>query len=285
MGTVSPEHRAASLPARVRGVARAIENGDDAQIEETIRRLSRRHRLLGPLGLTVGAFALMFHGLKLIVSDWRLTVVQLLPAMWVWAAMADLRAHLLHGRSALVLMGPILIPIGFAVVAITAACFYLNAVFAFAISNPGRPNIRRALVQARHRLVPILSWGVGIGAALAFCALVVTRWRPPWFTLCLGVVIGVMAVSYVAVPARLLGVEKARSRGDKVWTSIIAGLLSATVSAPPYVLARVGLLMLGSKLLLIPGIILLVVGATMHAGATSAVRAIKLSARLAPQRS
>src|SRR5207302_486695 len=39
-------------------------------------------------------------------------------------------------------------------------------------------------------------------------------------------------------------------------------------------------LMLGSKALLIPGIILLAIGATLQAGTTGAVRAIKMSTRL-----
>ncbi len=38
--------------------------------------------------------------------------------------------------------------------------------------------------------------------------------------------------------------------------------------------------MLGSKLLLIPGIILLTLGFTLQAGATGAVRAIKMSVTL-----
>ena len=38
--------------------------------------------------------------------------------------------------------------------------------------------------------------------------------------------------------------------------------------------------MLGSKALLIPGIVLIAVGVTLQAGATGAVRAIKMSASL-----
>ena len=45
-------------------------------------------------------------------------------------------------------------------------------------------------------------------------------------------------------------------------------------------LGRLGILMLGSSLL-IPGIIVLAVGATLQAGATGAVHAIKLTAKLA----
>jgi hypothetical protein len=64
----------------------------------------------------------------------------------------------------------------------------------------------------------------------------------------------------------------------------VVGLVSATVCAPPYIIGRVGILMLGSKVLLIPGIVLLAVGLTLQAGATGAVRAIKMSATLSPAR-
>ena len=40
--------------------------------------------------------------------------------------------------------------------------------------------------------------------------------------------------------------------------------------------------MLGSDVLLIPGIVLIALGVTLQAGATGAVRAIKLSVKLAP---
>ena len=43
--------------------------------------------------------------------------------------------------------------------------------------------------------------------------------------------------------------------------------------------------MLGSKVLLIPGVILIAIGATLQAGATGAVRAIKMSASLTGGRS
>jgi len=78
----------------------------------------------------------------------------------------------------------------------------------------------------------------------------------------------------------LLGVKRQQSRRDKLTTSAVSGVLGATVCTPPYVLGRIGLLMLGSKVLLIPGIFVLAVGVTLQAGATGAVRAIKMSASL-----
>jgi hypothetical protein len=263
-------------------LARAIQDSDEARIEEAILRLSHSRRAFSPLAFAVSAFTLLFDGLKLLVTNWRLALVQVLPAMWVWLATADLKAHVLHGHSFTVLRGPVLIPIILAIVAITVACFFLNAVFAFAITREGPPEIRPAVAEARRHLRPIVLSGGVVGLLLALSTTVVTRWGRPWFTLSLGVVIGVMMVCYVAVPARLIGVKPSRSRRDKLSTSVVSGVLGATVCTPPYVLGRVGLLMLGSDILLPLGIVLCVLGAALQAGATSAVRAIKMSVKLTP---
>ena len=207
--------------------------------------------------------------------------MQILPAMWIWLAMFDLKAHVLHGKSFHVLRGPVLIPIGLLIIMLTAASYFLNAVFAFAISQPGHAEIRPAVERARRHWVPIVISGAITGALLAFSTIVVTRWGRPWFAISLGIIIGVMMVSYVAVPARLIGATKRKqSTRDKLSTSVIAGALSATVCTPPYVLGRLGILMLGSSLWLIPGIFVLAIGVTLQAGATGAVRAIKMSVTL-----
>ena len=151
------KQRLASLSTGIGALVRAIEESDEARIEEAVLRLSRSRRVFSPLAFAIGAFALLFDGLRLLVSNWRLTLVQLLPAIWIWVAMADLKLHVLHGSSFNVLRGPVLIPIVLAIVAITAASFFLNAVFAFAITRPGTPEIRPAVVQARRHLAPILA--------------------------------------------------------------------------------------------------------------------------------
>jgi hypothetical protein len=274
------KRRLGSLSARIGALIRAIEASDEARIEEAVLRLSRSRRVFAPLAFAIGAFALLFDGLRLLVTNWRLTLVQVLPAVWIWVAMADLKAHVLHGSSFTVLRGPVLIPIGLVIVSITAACFFLNAVFAFAITQPGAPRIRPAVAQARRHLLPILVSGAIVGLLLALSTTVVTRWGRPWFTLSLGIVCGLMMVSYVAVPARLLGVKPTHSRRDKLMASVVSGALGVTVSLPPYILGRIGLLMLGSKALLIPGVVLVALGVTLQAGATGAVRAIKMSVSL-----
>jgi hypothetical protein len=268
-----------ALPARIARFVHAIQEDDEAMIEQLLR-LSRSRRAFAPLAFTIGAFAMLIDGLRLLLSNWRLTLIQILPAMWIWLAMFDLRARVLHGKSFPSLRGPVLIPIGLAIVAITMACFFLNAVFAFAIAGARPPRIRPAFAIARRHVVPILAWGAAVGAPLAVGVIIAPRWDKPWFAVCLGAVTGVMMVCYVAVPSRLIGVKPTYSRRDKLTASALGAALGTTVCTPPYLLGRIGILMLGSKILFVPGIVVLTVGVTLQAGATGAVRAIKLSARL-----
>jgi hypothetical protein len=276
--------RRQALSAQVTGLVRAIRDGDEDMVERAVLTLSQSRRLFAPLAFVVGAFVMLFDGLKLLVSNWRLTVIQILPAMWIWLAMVDLKSHVFRGRELKVIEGPVLIPVILVIMAITALSFYLNAVFAFAIASRGQPEIRPAFRRANEHLRVILGWGTLIGLALALAAVVVDRWGLRWFALTMSLVVGIMMFCYVAIPTRLLGITTGNpnySRRDKLAASAMGGLLGAIVCTPPYAIARVGLLMLGSKPLLIPGLFVLTFGITLQAGATGSVKAIKMSAKLA----
>ena len=153
--TVDHEDRSAAPPAPDPGPTRrarigaligklvdAIRRGDDKAVEVAVVQLSQRKRWLAPLALIVGAFIMLFQGVKLLYTNWRLAVLQIVPAMWIWLAMLDIKLHVLHGKQFHVIRGPLLIPCIIGVTALTAASFYLNGVFAFAISVPGKPQIR-----------------------------------------------------------------------------------------------------------------------------------------------
>ena len=265
---------------RVLALVRAIRDGDSATVEAAVLRLSRSRRWLAPLALAVGAVTMLFEGLRLVCTNLRLMLIQIVPAMWIWLAMLDLKAHALHGRTFHVFRGPIVIPLVLLVAAITAACYFLHAVFAFSIANPGKPEIRPGLEEAkRHRRV-VLAAGFFMGLLLGFSTIIVTRWGHPWFALSLGIVVGLMMVSYVSLPARLIGAKRVGSRRDKLVASAVGGLLGAVVSAPGYTLGRIGILMLGVRGLVVIGVILLAIGFAFQAGATGAIKAIKFSTSL-----
>ncbi len=267
--------------AGVRAFIRAIQEEDEV-ILQGLLRLSQKRRIFAPLAFTVGAFALLIDGLKVLLANWRLMLIQILPALWIWLAMLDLKLHVLHGHSFKIIHGPILIPLFVVIMAITTASFFLNAVFAFAIAGERPPLIRPAFDETRNHLETIVPIGCAVGFMLAVATLIAPRWDKPWFSVTLGIVLGLMMVIYVAVPARLIGMEVVPpSKRDKLTASLLSGALGATVCTPPYLLGRVGILMIGTRSLLIPGIFVLAIGLTLQAGATGAVRAIKMSARLA----
>jgi hypothetical protein len=206
--------------------------------------------------------------------------VQIPAAAWIWLATYDLKAHVLHGRSFNEIRGPVLIPIGLLITGLTIGCFFLNAVFAFTIDGPRPPLLRDAFARARSNIGPIVVAGTLVGIPLAVATTISPRWGHPWFAITLGAVVAVMMISYVAVPARLIGTRSDAPRRDRLVASALSTVIGTTVCTPPYIVLRLGILMLGSRVLFVPGLVLLVLGATLQAGATGAVRAIKLNAAL-----
>jgi hypothetical protein len=278
--TIGHQSRREVLLRRGRELVRAIQEGDEAGVEAAVLALSESRRIFAPLVFAVGAFVMLFQGLKLLFSNWRLLLIQILPAMWIWAAMLDLKAHTFKGKEFHDWHGPATLVLVAVIALVTAAAFYLNAVFAFAISQPGRPQTRPAFTLARRHLGVVLSVGLCVGLALGFSAIVVPRWGTSWFALSLGIVVGVMMLTYVAVPARIVGIKPTGSRRDKLATAAVGASLGALVCTPPYLLGRIGILLLGSKVFFVLGVILLIVGFALMTGATAAVKAIKMSAKL-----
>src|SRR6185437_3783457 len=264
--------RRAAVVERGRRLVDAIKAGDDEMVEAAVLALSRRSRWLAPLATVVGAFVMLFQGVKLLCANWRLTLVQVLPAMLVWAAMLDLKAHVFRGRTFGVVHGVILVPMVLGIAVVTAGAYYLNAVFAFAVSTPGPPQVRPALAGVRRHRLSLLGCGLVIGVALGVSATVVDRWGRGWYAVCLGAVVGVMMVTYVAIPSRLLGVGQTRSSRDRLVAMVIAGALSAVVCAVPYTLGRFAVVLLGDSTLRVFAIVALVVAVILQAGATGAVK-------------
>ena len=170
---------APSTRARVRHLVDAIGDADETSVEQFVLEVSRSHRWLAPLAFVVGSFAMLFEGLKLVVTNWRLTLVQVLPAMWIWAAMFDLKVHVIAGASFASIRGLAEVVAVLLIATITASTFLLNAVFAFAITTPGPPEVRPALALAWHHRRAAFAWGGSIGLALGLSTVVVPRWGPP----------------------------------------------------------------------------------------------------------
>jgi hypothetical protein len=126
----------------------------------------------------------------------------------------------------------------------------------------------------------ILTWGGAIGLALSFSALISTRWGRWPFAISQSIVVGIMMLLYLAVPARIVGIEKSKNTRDKLAATAVGGAVGAVVCSPPYMLGRLGILMLGWHYVFWLGILLIVIGAALQTAATSAVKAVKFSAKL-----
>jgi hypothetical protein len=152
---------------------------------------------------------------------------------------------------------------------------------AFAISRPGKPEIRAAFAMARHHFGVVGGFGFVVGLALGYSIVVVPHWGLWWFVFSLSIVVGVMMLTYVTVPSRLVGIKPNASRRDKLASAVVGGAVGAAVCTSPYAIARLGIVLLGSRTFFGLGIVLLVVGFGLQSGATGAVKAIKMSSKLA----
>lgn len=257
-----------------------MERGDEQLVEAEVLRWSRAWRPLAPLAMCAGAFVMLFQGLRRLWTDWRLILIEALPAMWAWATMLDLKAHVLSGRGFQVWQGPPAIGLVAATVVVTVSAFHLNTVFAFALTEPDGAPLLPAFDEANRHLRVVSGTGIVVGAALGVSAFVVPRWGLGWFTFALGVAVGAQMLASVLVPSRLVGKRSStQPRRDRMVAGVIAGVLGAVVCAPSYALGRVGIVLLGSHGLVVLGVALLVIGFGLQSGAAGAVKAIKASAK------
>ncbi len=121
---------------------------------------------------------------------------------------------------------------------------------------------------------------MGLGHAVA--TIFVARAGVFWFTVALGLVLLVMMTSFVSVPAQIIGAEQVKlPMKDKISAGAASGAMSAVLTSPGFVFNRLGLLLAGTKVLQIPGIILFSIGIALQAAATSGAKAVKLGTRFA----
>lgn len=258
-------------------LAHAVVSTDPEQVGRALSALASSRRILAPLGWALGTILLLFQGLRTIVVNWRLTLIELLPAIWIGLTWWDLRVHALHRLELTPVHGAVLVVVATGVIAITVVCYWCNAVFALAV-EPGHPrSIREAYGSARRHARYLNTWGLGVGIAHAVASTLVVRTGLFAFSLAIGAVAVVMMISFVTVPARLLGLTTRRPLPQKVSSVAVGGAISAVAQAPGFLLNRVGLLFLGVDVLVVPGIILFVVGVALQTAAVSSVSAVKLS--------
>ena len=258
----------------------AVRDADPAEVEIALRNLTGSRRWLKPLGYVIGGFVLLLDGLKILVTNWRLSLIEVIPAVWIWLTLWDLKAHFLRGREFYIVRGPLAFVVAAVVIAVSITAYACNAIFAFAVAGEQPPRIRTAYDKMRENQRVILGWGICIGLAHAVSTVFMARLGLRAFTLSLGAVFVVMSVTFVSVPAQLIGAAKQKVPvRDKISNGAASGAMSAVLTSPGFLLNRLGLLLFGIRYLQIPAIIVFSIGVALQAAATSSAKAVKLGAQ------
>ena len=121
----------------------------------------------------------MLGGVKLLIVNWRLSLLELVPASCIWLTTWDLKQHFLYGTPFQQLHGLVLALLWVVVVLFTMLFLACNTVFAFAIDTPP-PRIMPAAREARAVTAGIVGWGVALGAVLACAVIIVPRVAGLW---------------------------------------------------------------------------------------------------------
>ncbi len=117
------QRRRAALSTRARRLVEAINEGDESRVEAAVVQLSQSKRIFAPLTFAIGALLMLFQGVRLLFSDWRLSLIQVLPAMWIWAAMLDLKLHVVGQQEFRVWYGPSVVLAVLAIALVSVASF------------------------------------------------------------------------------------------------------------------------------------------------------------------
>jgi hypothetical protein len=264
-----------------RAVTWAVVDTDPEQIERAAVSLGGSRRYLAPLAWAAGTLVLVARGLKLLALNWRLALVELVPAAWVWVMMWDIgRDELRAAPLREVTPGQVALALA-VMVPLSSVAFWCNTVFAVAVGHEP-PTIREGVRRARPLVGRVTVAGAVMGVLLTTALAVVPRIESDWVHL--ATLIGVyslMLVALVAVPVRIAGMARhERTPSATVARWVTGCALSMVAMAPGLVVDRVGVLFLEVPGLGWLGFALLTVGIVLYAAGLAAVKAVKLTMRL-----
>jgi hypothetical protein len=269
------------LAAQLAILRRAATASDPGDIARQLQRAGARNRVLLPLAFAGHALESVVHGVLLIVRNWRLMLVELVPAVWIGAITWNWRAHV-SGRMELVQVhGTVALAIAVFVVTVNLLAYWCNAVFAFTLSQQDQVDLSAAFRQARVRARVVNTWAISIGVAHAFVAVFAVRWSLGGFAIAQGIIAVVQMYALVALPAALAGLRKQPKLPvrERVSSMAITATLAGVASAPGFGLNRAGVVLIGLGLPLVGGLVL-AVAILLQIAATSSTSAVKLAAKL-----
>src|SRR4051812_36274064 len=174
--------RARATLARLVEAARAVADAEPSEIEDAARRLGRSRTYLAPVAWAAGALVLLVRGIRLLTLNPKLTLVELVPAVWIWVVMWDLKQNGLRTEAFRHLTGGGVLLLTALAVAASITAFWCNTVFAFAVGGP-RPQIGPAVQQARPYLRTIAGVGLVMGLITAAGGVAIPRIESVWLYL------------------------------------------------------------------------------------------------------
>lgn len=252
---------------------------DPARIADSVREFARGRRYLLPIlyvGTTIDA---VVAGVLLLLSNWRLLLVEIVPALWLGAITWDWRARTFGALPLAEVHGLVAVGVAILVLALTVLAYWCNSIFAYTAVQQAPIDLHAAYRATNRHWRLILSWALLIGAAHAFVAVVVTRTTVLLYTISLGAIVLVQMYALVALPVALVtGATRVKENGRASRALVSAGL-SGLASTPGFILNRIGILFFALGLPWL-GVLLLIPAVVIQAAGAASARAVLLAARV-----
>lgn len=292
-GVDSPGAGASIVPAagdcggggRLTQLRRLLDTGRDADpqaVADGVRRVIGRRRWLLPLVVVGQTLDALVAGVLLLLRNWKLLLVELVPAIWLGALTWDWRARVTGRLPLAEVHGAAAVGVAVLVMAATYAAYWCNALFAFTATRPPPVDLRAAARSARAARRTIATWALLAGAAHALVAVFVTRTNLPLYSIALGAVVLVQMYGLVALPVALVAPTAARHRRtlrERAAAMVLTGAVSGVASAPGFLLNRLGLVFFAVGVPWL-GMIVLVPAVLIQAAGAASARAVQLAARV-----
>jgi len=288
-----------STVASMRSAVTAIRSGDATRVDGWIDSTPTRsgHRLRShALVLVVSVGVALVDGVRLLYRNWRLALIEVIPALWITAVVSAAILDLRRWEQAVIDPAERLGAAGWtagdlyqvAVFATVGMFVYLcNLVFGLAATNPDRPRIRLGLLLVRDDpglAVRAMAWGGFAGLLRLFPVLLPLPQDQYSVTARVGVFLTVQVVLFVAVPARLAGFDpKALPARARLVLAGITVAMSVVAVVPAVVVARLGGSLVDDSrpgVVRSIGVVLLIAAPILQIAGISVTKSVALASRL-----
>lgn len=272
--------RARALVGAARRIVIDAGSLSDDELLATIAQLRVGRVLAGPLSFLAGAVLLVLHGIVLLLTNWRLLVLELIPAIWIAAVLWDWRFHVVEGHELTELHGGWAIAIAAFVVLATMASYWCNIAFTYSALDH-RMRLQDAARKASGHARLVATAALGVGLLHAWVSVRGPVKGLPTVTVGLGLVALLNLYLYTALPAQALGLRRQRpSPTQYVAKTVTSGAVSMVVSLPGLLLALLAHALLGVTVLRALGVVVLAVAVVLQVAAASSSRAVSMSAQI-----